>query len=133
MSHQNQSEAIQARLQKIADNFKPKQPRKFALLMPVKAPIKILLAKKATYEDIRLILAEENIIVSRDTIHRFCRQIIGQKPVRQRKTTTKSSKITPIPSSPSNIKAALQEQRERLPGVWGRRKRGPRITDSKNL
>ncbi|HVU09078.1 MAG TPA: hypothetical protein VHG89_11100 [Verrucomicrobiae bacterium] len=101
--------------------------------MPVKEPIKMLLAKKATYEDVRIILAEENIIVSRDTIHRFCRQIIGQKSVRQRKTTTKPLKNTPIPSPSPSIKAALQEQRERLPGVWGRRKRGPRITDSKNL
>src|ERR1700749_95106 len=99
MSNQNQPEDIQTRLRQKADKFKPKQSRKFALLMPLKTPIKMLLAKRATYEDIRQILAEENIIVSKDTLHRFCRQVIGQNPVRQRNVAGKATlpaKAAPI-------------------------------------
>jgi hypothetical protein len=39
----------------------------------------------------------------------------------------------PISPSPESIQTALQEQRARFPGPWSRRKRGPRIADSKNL
>jgi hypothetical protein len=42
-------------------------------------------------------------------------------------------KISPVLSSPESIRTTLREQRERFPGPWSRRKRGPRIADSKNL
>jgi hypothetical protein len=136
MSDNQSSEDIQARLKKFASGYQPKLPRKFALLLPFKSQIKMLLVKKATYDDIRMILADVKIVVSKDTVHRFCRKVIGQKPVRQRNVGTK--KISPFKISsaqplPENIRATLQEQRERYSGPWSRRKRGPRIADSKNL
>jgi hypothetical protein len=69
-------------------------------------------------------------------VHRFCRKVIGQKPVRQSNAGAKEIlpfKISPVQPPPENIQATLREQRERIPGPWSRRKRGPRIADSKNL
>jgi len=136
MSDNNPSGDIQARFKKFAGGYQPKLSRKFALLLPFKSQIKVLLAKKATYDDIRLILEEIKVVVSKDTLHRFCRKVIGQKPVRQRKAGAK--KISPFKTSPDkpsteNIPPILQEQRKYIPGPWSRRKPGPRIADSKNL
>ncbi|MGH7975417.1 MAG: hypothetical protein ACREC8_02010 [Limisphaerales bacterium] len=123
----------------LASNYPPKLSRKFKLLLPLKSHIEALLAKRASYDDIRTLLKEANVVVSKNTIYRFCREVIGQKPVRHPAAEKKElPKIAPVllspASTPTNIQAALQEQRrERLPGLWGRRKRGPRIADSKNL
>ena len=124
----------------LASNYPPKLPRKFKLLLPLKGHIEGLLAKRASYDDIRTLLKAANIVVSKSTVYRFCRDVIGQKPVRQpateKKEILKTVPILPSPAStpPTSIQAALLEQRrERLPGLWGRRKRGPRIADSKNL
>lgn len=123
----------------LASNYPPKLPRKFRLLLPLKNHIEGLLAKRASYDDIRTLLKAANIVVSKNTVYRFCREVIGQKPVRQpapeKKEIPKTVPIlAPSASAPTNIQAALQEQRrERLPGLWGRRKRGPRIANSKNL
>jgi len=106
------------------------------LLLPFKSQIKVLLAKKATYDDIRLILEEIKVFVSKDTLHRFCRNVIGQKPVRQRKAGAKTIapfKTSPAKQVPESIPPTLQEQRKHIPGPWSRRKPGPRIADSKNL
>jgi hypothetical protein len=123
----------------LVNNFPPKLSRKFKLLLPHKDHIAGLLAKRASYDDIRVLLKEASIVVSKNTVYRFCRAVIGQKQARQPGTEKKEiPKTVPVLPSPTNqpvsIQAALQEQRrERLPGLWGRRKRGPRIADSKNL
>ncbi len=123
----------------LASNYPPKLPRKLKLLLPLKSDIEGLLAKRASYDDIRTLLKAANIVVSKNTVYRFCREVIGQKPVRQpaanKKEMPKAVPILPSPANaPTSIQAALQEQRrERLPSLWGRRKRGPRIADSKNL
>ncbi len=121
----------------LASGYQPKLPRKLALLLPFKTQIEELLAKQASYDDIRILLEDVKVIVSKDTVHRFCRQVIGQKPVRQRNAGAKEIsplKISPVQQPPpESIQATLREQRERIPGPWSRRKRGPRIADSKNL
>jgi hypothetical protein len=131
--------------EELAGDYPPKLSRKFRLLLPLKAHIEGLLAKRASYDDIRILLAKANVTVSKNTIYRFCREVIGQKQVRQPQNHKGESQPIPpvrtLPSAPPTndartIEAALQEQRsqrERLPGLWGRRKRGPRIADSKNL
>lgn len=134
------SEPVQSRFGELAKVYSPKLPRKLKLLLPLKDHIEGLLAKRASYDDIRILLKEANIIVSKNTVYRFCREVIGQKPVRQPTTVKKEiSKTPPSLSSPANTPASIhtalqvQERRERLPGLWGRRKRGPRIADSQNL
>jgi hypothetical protein len=144
MNEPSPSDEVQTRLTKRATNFKPQLPRKLAELLPFKTQIKELRTRNAAYDDIRLILAQENIIVTLDAVYRFCRVVLGEKSNEPKKA--RSVKVSPPASSlaappptdpqshPVSIEAALREQRrERLPGLWGRRKRGPRIADSKNL
>jgi hypothetical protein len=144
MSELEPSEEVKTRLKGRVKGY-PKLSRKNALLLPYKSEIGELRARNAAYDDIRLILAEENIIVSLNTIYRFCRDVLGEKSdqptkIRAAKVVTPTvqpvllSTTIPPATDQTSIQAALQEQRrERLPGLWGRRKRGPRIADSKNL
>jgi hypothetical protein len=140
MTEPSLSDGVQSRLTKRATSFKPELPPKLAALLPYKSQIKELRARHAAYDDIRLILAEENIIVTLDAVYRFCRDVLGEKPNEPKKSrAVKTSPPTvqpvlpPPTNPPASIQTALQERRERLPGLWGRRKRGPRIADSKNL
>jgi len=137
MGDNSSSEEAHARFKELANCYRPKLPRKLALLLPFKTQIEGLLAKQASYDDIRILLEDAKVIVSKDTVHRFCRQVIGQKPVRQRNAGAKEIlplKISPIQQPPSeSIQASLREQRKLIPGPWSRRKPGPRIADSKNL
>jgi len=137
MSDNSSSEEAHARFKKLASGFQPKLPRKLALLLPHKTQIEELLAMRASYDDIRILLEDAAIAVSKDTVYRFCRKVIGRKPVRQRNGDAKE--ITPFKISavqqppPESIQASLREQRKLIPGPWSRRKPGPRIADSKNL
>jgi hypothetical protein len=137
MSDNSSSEEARARFKKLASGFQPKLPRKLALLLPHKTQIEELLAMRASYDDIRILLEDAAIVVSKDTVYRFCRKVIGRKPVRQRNADAKE--ITPFKISavqqppPESIQASLREQRKLIPGPWSRRKPGPRIADSKNL
>jgi hypothetical protein len=135
MNNDTSSEDTQARLEELAGGFK-KLPRKLKLLLPFKSSIRTLLSKRATYAQIRSILAEVEIFVSTDTVHRFCNEVIGRKAILRYKPNShkrSSSKVPQVLSSPEKIEAKLREQRERFPGPWSRRKRGPHIADSKNL
>jgi hypothetical protein len=145
MNEPKPADGVQTRLTRRVTNYKPELPRKLAALLPYKSQIKELRARNAAYDDIRLILAEENIMATLDAIYRFCRVVLQEK--NDQSSKPRSPKVSvptvqPVLPSPTNppattqtsIQAALQEQRrERLPGLWGRRKRGPRIADSKNL
>ena len=137
MSNSSPSEDSQVRFKELANGYQPKLPRKLALLLPFKPQIEKLLERKASYDDIRLLLEDVRITVSKDTVHRFCRQVIGQKAVRQRNAGAKE--ILPLkilsvqPPPPDSIQTSLREQRKLIPGPWSRRKPGPRIADSKNL
>ena len=137
MSDKISSEEAQARFKKLASGFQPKLPRKLALLLPHKTQIEELLAMRASYDDIRILLEDAAIAVSKDTVYRFCRQVIGRKPVRHRNASAKEIlplKISPVqPPPPESIQGSLREQRKLIPGPWSRRKPGPRIADSKNL
>jgi|GEM_PF-1480874 len=134
-------DGVQFRLTRRATSYKPELPPKLAALLPYKSQIKELRARNAAYDDIRLILAEENIMATLDAIYRFCRVVLQEKgnlPPKSRAPKISAPTVQPVlplPANPSaSIQAALREQRrERLPGLWGRRKRGPRIANSNNL
>jgi hypothetical protein len=137
MSDNSPSDDSQVRFKELTNGYQPKLPRKLALLLPFKNQIEKLLERKASYDDIRLLLEDVKVTVSKDTVHRFCRQVIGQKAVRQRNAGAKAIlplKISPVQQPPpESIQASLREQRKLIPGPWSRRKPGPRIADSKNL
>ena len=137
MGDNDSFEAVQTRFAALASGYKTKLPRKLALLLPFKIQIEGLLARQASYDDIRILLEDVKVVVSKNTVYRFCRQVIGQKLVRQRNAGAKEilpMKISPVQQPPSeSIQASLREQRKLIPGPWSRRKPGPRIADSKNL
>jgi hypothetical protein len=119
----------------------PKLTKSNAQLFPYRNEIRALRARDAAYDDIRLILAQENVVVSLNTLYRFCRDVLGENTVPKPKQPAPKAVAIINPASipppgsvvPASFQTALQERRERLPGLWGRRKRGPRIADSKNL
>ena len=139
MSEKNPSVDSQARFKELANGYQPKLPPKLAQLLPFKKQIQELRFRKASYDDIRLLLTDVNITVSLDTVHRFCRNVIGQpvvRPYKIRAPKSPSAKNSPPTTSAENIGGTLPEQRdqrERYAGPWSKRKRGPRIADSKNL
>ena len=120
----------------------PKLTKSNAVLLPYRNEIRALRSRNAAYDDIRLILAQENVVVSLNTLYRFCRDLLGEGVAIEPKSRSPKGQAPPNPSpaiqqpapvAPANVQSALQERRDGLPGVWGRRKRGPRIADSKNL
>ena len=120
----------------------PKLTKSKARLLPYRNEIKALRDRNAAFSDIQLILAQENVVVSLSSIFRFCRDVLGEQsatPSRQPSPKNSSamvnvpSAVRPALAPPQSLQATLRERREHLPGVWGRRKRGPRIADSKNL
>lgn len=136
------SEETKARFAELARKYEPKLPRKFAQMMPFKEWIRELRSKGASCDDIRTLLADVNVTVANDTVHRFCRDMIGNESRRGRKqrvvgspqASTNSSPQPGEPAAQSNpLAASLVEQRGRVLGPWTPRKRGPRIADSKNL
>lgn len=144
MTSDSTTKKIENQFSELAEHYEPKLPRKLALLLPFKAHIEELRTKRASYDAIRILLAEVNIVVSNDTVHRFCRNVIGQRPSRHRnghspepRNQSKSiSSDAPKPRQelPDNsIGKQLAEQREQSAAPWTPRKRGPRIADSKNL
>lgn len=132
MNDKAASEDNKIRFEALANGYRPKLPPKLAQMLPFKKQIQELRSRNASYDDIRLLLEDVNVVVSLDTVYRFCRDMIREKRARPYKPRApKQTKVSPSP--PENIQTALQEQRARFPGPWSRRKRGPRIADSKNL
>jgi hypothetical protein len=120
----------EARFSELAEQYRPKLPRKLALLYPLKRRIEELRAKRASYDSIRILLAEVSIVVSRDTLYRFCRDVIGHKSTRCRHrngaTARHEQESKPFPENRA-------KQQQRTASAWTPPKRGPRIADSKNL
>lgn len=134
MNEKNSSEDAGIQVKALIAAFKPKT-RRFAQLVPLKTEIRELRKQRAGFDDIRLILLDANIKVSKSTICRFCRSILGQKsrrPYKPRVRNAARPQIGPVLSQSESIEAALLERRDRIPGPW-RKKRGPHIADTKNL
>jgi hypothetical protein len=144
MSQSTPSDDTKTRLKEQLKGY-PKLPKQQALLFPLKNEIRELRARNAAYDDIRLILEQENIVVSLNTLYRFCRDVLGEKKdsaVKSRSPKAPSvsirpaTTVQPVSQPACGVQTALHEQSDRggrIPGLWSRRKRGPRIADSKNL
>jgi hypothetical protein len=144
MSQPTPSDDTKTRLKEQLKGY-PKLPKQQALLFPLKNEIRELRARNAAYDDIRLILEQENIVVSLNTLYRFCGDVLGEKKdVTVKSRLPKAASVTAQPASvvqpdsqpAGSIQTALQEHKhrqDRIPGLWSRRKRGPRIANSKTL
>ena len=73
-------------------NFTPKLSAKFQKLLPLKDGIAELRRRGASYETIADILCNTNVVVSHDTVARFCREVLKLTPRtrRPRKASAKA-------------------------------------------
>lgn len=145
MSKIGTTENSEIRFSEIASHYRQKLPRKLALLDPLKERILELRSKHASYDTVRILLAEANIVVSTDTVYRFCRDVVGKTTRSRRPKKAGEAKEAPqrTPSGSQGAAAPAQAavsvvehlavQRQQNNGPWKPRKKGPRIADSKNL
>jgi len=85
MNATSPSDETKARFAELARKYERKLPRKFAEMIPFKEWIQELRAKGASCDDIRILLADVNVKVANDTVHRFCRDMLGNCRRRERK------------------------------------------------
>jgi hypothetical protein len=138
MNAASPSEETKARFAELTRKYERRLPRKFAEMMPFMEWIRELRSKGASCDDIRTLLADVNVTVANDTVHRFCRDVLGNGSRRGRKNRgdvppRRSKSGAPQLPEPTSLTESLAEQRGRVLGPWTPRKRGPHITDSKNL
>jgi hypothetical protein len=113
-------------------------PKLFRALMKYKDDIAVLRQKGASFDTISELLQKDNLRVSWKTVSRFCRKIIGTEK-RRKKSAETIRASEPVEKRSKNgdetasLLSALNEQRSKVVGPWTPRKRGPHITDSKNL
>ena len=113
-------------------------PKLFRQLMRYKDDIAALRQKGASFDTIRELLQKDDVRVSWKTVSRFCRKIIGTEK-RRRKSGEAIPASEPVEKrsktgdGADSLLSALNEQRSKVVGPWTSRKRGPHITDSKNL
>jgi len=113
-------------------------PKLFRELMKYKDEIVALRQKGASFDTISELLQRDNVKASWKTVSRFCRKVTGSEKRRR-----KSAEAVPPPEpadsrsrigdGSSSLTAALNAQRGKELGPRSARKRGPHITDSKNL
>ncbi len=65
----------------------PKQPARFAALTPLTDLIQRLRERGGSFETIQAILRSKKVEVSRTTIRKFCREVLGEVPAQAAKAT----------------------------------------------
>ena len=125
-----------------AADYTPPEPQSHAVLMPHLESISTLRSKGASYRAIARILDTVKIRVSLDTLSRFCRETIEQKPERtgrRRSVTPSSAGRTKAPwsgpSHPQTTPDSLEPAKDTdtaEPAATPRGK-GPRIADPTNI
>lgn len=110
----------------------------FRELMRYKDEIASLRQKGASFHTIRELLQNDNLKVSWKTVSRFCRKMFGAEKRRKKlgvptQPTISTKSDPPGENGNDGLFASMQDQRNKSPGPWVPRKRGPRIADSKNL
>ena len=113
-------------------------PKLFRELMKYKDEIVALRQKGASFDTISELLQRDNVKASWKTVSRFCRKIIGSEKRRKKSaeanpTSEPADNRSKISAGSISLTAALNAQRDKESGSWPARKRGPHITDSKNL
>ena len=125
-------------------NFTPKLSAKFQKLLPFKDGIAELRRKGASYETIADILRNTNVVVSHDTVTRFCREVLELTPrsrrpckasvrtVQHHSTSNPKTHRIRKTDSPRATKSAIQSGESNTPGSRVARQEGaggPRIAD----
>ncbi|MFT3991847.1 MAG: hypothetical protein QM680_10610 [Luteolibacter sp.] len=113
-----------------AASYTPPEPQSHTMLMPHRESIAMLRSKGASFRTIVKILGKVNIRVSLDTLSRFCRESIEQKPERKvRRRPRAASVAARTETFPSGVQPkAPAPDREENTNIQSRGK-GPRIAD----
>lgn len=125
-----------------AADYTPPEPQSHTMLAPHRESIAMLRSKGASYRTIVKILDKVNIRVSLDTLSRFCRDTIEQKPVGKgrRRPMPPSSPApmdgsAPEPAPPQRTPDNRPAARDAKPAepVDPPRGKGPRIADPTSI
>jgi hypothetical protein len=146
------TEEIQRALENAAEKLDSTATQPFALLLPFRDQIRLMRSKGAPFETIAEILGQHELPVSRETVRRFCREILREKPRRSRKPLmpslaspaangSNSSETKPCSPNTANpalpneqsASALLTQRREALGDKATAPRRGPRIADLSTL
>ena len=109
----------------------PLRPAKLRMLMELRESIAEARKKGASYEVIRSYLCKTAVLVSADTVARFCHQVLAE-PQGQR---SKGKRKTPSPHATGTSATDLLKQKRSTapPSARYQAPTGPRIVDPKSL
>lgn len=124
-----------------ADDYTLPPPQSHALLMPLRDSLATLRRKGASYRSIVRILRNVDINVSLDTLSRFCREFIEEKPARKdrrrpavRPAAGRETMPPPPPASvPSEVDSPASSQPPKQADHSAPRGKGPRIADPSSI
>lgn len=132
----------QRRVADAAANFTVPVAQSYATLLLLKESITMLRRKGASFRAIVDILGTVQVKVSHDTLSRFCREVIDQKPLRKSRRRpfvpplTDQTELNPSPQrrglSAPDIPAAVKPPKDAETAVPARG-RGPRIADPSSI
>jgi hypothetical protein len=88
-----------ATVRKAVEEFTPRRPQKFQVLLPAKVVIAELRQKRASYRSIADLLTQHCLPTSKTAVAVFCHQVLGET-IRPRKRPGR--KRPPVPVSPNS-------------------------------
>ncbi len=109
----------------------PLRPAKLRMLMELRESIAEARKKGASYEVIRDYLRKTAVIVSADTVARFCHQILAEP--QERRTKGKRKARSPHVNGASAADVLKQKRSTAPPPARYQAPNGPRIVDPKSL
>ena len=147
MNDQSVSADVKALFDAMVKNYTPKVSGKFRKLYQLQEGITELRSKGASCQVIASILREAHIIVSPDTIVRFCREVLEPTGFsrRKKKISPPAGKLPKTPQRPraTELKSAqgvtpnstqkTPHRAEQASGTEVARTKGPRIADPNNI
>jgi IS30 family transposase len=122
------------RFENAVRNYSPKPPRKFQKLLPLKTGIAELRKRHASYQTITYILRDQDILVSCDTVFRFCHEVLREPKARYRRKRKPSTlRVRKQPDKPSPTPPVLSPGgSSQKPDRWTQ-VNGPRIADPNTI
>lgn len=132
----------QRRVADAAANFTVPVAQSYATLLPLKESITMLRRKGASFRAIVDILGTVQVKVSHDTLSRFCREVIDQKPLRKTRRrpfipplahqTESNPPDPPQGTTEPDVPASVKRPKDADTSAPARG-RGPRIADPSSI
>jgi hypothetical protein len=125
---------VRTALGSAARNFQPTRRSRFKLLAALKEEIRELRTRGASFETIAELLKKHSVKTSHESVRRFYREVIEQKPVsRKRRRTSRRKQITSITSPPRGAAKSADVRKAGTHVSSSRPERGPRIARIEDL